>query len=207
MTNQDASDMTQHTMMMGCDLYPTISDAAYLPEALPHLAAIASHQHVTAMRLCLSSPVESAIFAALTDLLYRHDVALIVAPTQNVSLDTLPLDQIDGVHVSHAVDLKNIPTTYRKKSLSLQTGCSCSTLDEAMRAGELGADYVAFPATETVSISQWSLVTELPCVADAISSLEQAQQARLAGADFLGFTLKLDGTDQETIATLDALLS
>lgn len=206
MTDQYTST-TKHNDQAQCDLYPIIPSTADICKSLSHLEKIISYNSVTAVRLDISAPVPTSTITTLTDLLYHHNVALMVAPTQIDLLNTLPLDRIDGVHLTHIKDIKSIPTIYHKKRLSLQTGCSCTTLDDAMRAGEQGVDYVAFRATETTAITQWSLVTELPCVADAVTSIEQAQHARHAGADFLGVLLKLDASDYDFLTALDALVS
>ncbi|WP_018980305.1 thiamine phosphate synthase [Saccharibacter floricola] len=206
MTGHLSSNLPHHTNMTPCDLYPILSDAD-LANALPHLSSFAAYETVTALRLCLSQKLDPALLRSLTECLYPHNVALIIAPLDSRLLESLPLDHIDGVHMPSLRELKAVPTSFNKKKLSLQTGCTCQTLDDAMRAGEQGADYVAFPATEKTAITQWSLMTELPTVAENVTSLESAQEARLAGADFLSVSLRGDENDHTLLAAVDKFLS
>ena len=101
----------------------------------------------------------------------------------------------DGAHVGQ----EDMPAAEARKVLGeLTLGVTChASRDLAMRAGEDGADYVAFGAffptstkeppamAEPEILSWWSELVELPCV--AIGGITPANCAPLvrAGADFL----------------------
>ncbi|MXV43663.1 thiamine phosphate synthase [Saccharibacter sp. 17.LH.SD] len=190
-----------------CDLYLTLPvqhDPATVLSTLPDILQIES---VTALRLCCDTAPETTFMTQLTALLHPHNVALILAPTSTILLPSLPLDKIDGLHLPSSHELKALSNIHSTKRNNLQIGCSCTTLDDAMHAGEHGADYVAFPAEETLAITQWSFMAELPSVADSVTNQETAQEAIDAGADFLGIPLTLDGQDLARISTLQTLLT
>ena len=102
----------------------------------------------------------------------------------------------DGVHVGQ----EDMPAAQARVliGLDLTLGVSChGSRDLAMRAGEDGADYVAFGAfyqsgtkevTETISpeiLSWWSALMELPCCAIGGITAENCAPLVRAGADFL----------------------
>ncbi len=67
----------------------------------------------------------------------------------------------DGVQISYTEDLKKI----RKKLEDLSLGVLCRSRDEAMRAGEIGADYLAFEGGNALELTAWWLdLFTLPCV-------------------------------------------
>ncbi len=69
--------------------------------------------------------------------------------------------QADGVQIAYNADLKKI----RKQIGELALGVTCSTRDEAMRAGENGADYIGFEGEKAADLTQWwSELFTLPCV-------------------------------------------
>lgn len=193
--------------MTMCDFYPVISDDKTISEAIPHLIKLVSYPNVTALRLCITKTPSLSALKELTHLLYQHDIALILAPSHSHLIEHLPLDKIDGIHLNNLQDLKTTLTIIQKKKLTLQTGCFCTTLDEAMCAGEQGADYIAFPAEESASIAQWSLMAQLPSIADNSNDLHLARKVIHSGTDFLSFTLQLNQTDLKYIADLNTLLS
>jgi len=100
----------------------------------------------------------------------------------------------DGVHVNGAgADLVAVIESLRPQRI-VGAG-SLRTRDEAMTAGELGADYVMFgeprrsaPATELRSLTErvgwWAEIFETPCVAYA-ETIAAAGALANAGADFV----------------------
>ena len=69
--------------------------------------------------------------------------------------------QADGVQVAYGTALKKI----RKQIGDLAMGVICTTRDEAMRAGEAGADYIGFTGDTAADLTQWwSELFTLPCV-------------------------------------------
>lgn len=87
----------------------------------------------------------------------NRQVAVII---KNDVEKTLSL-QADGVQVLYRPDIKKI----KQKIGDLALGVICSNRDEAMRAGETGADYIGFESENAEELLQWwcELFT-LPCV-------------------------------------------
>lgn len=69
--------------------------------------------------------------------------------------------QADGVQIVYGADIKKI----KQKIGDLALGVICSCRDEAMRAGETGADYIGFENEKAEELTRWwcELFT-LPCV-------------------------------------------
>ncbi len=67
----------------------------------------------------------------------------------------------DGVQIPYQADIKKI----RKQTESISLGVLCATRDEAMRAGEAGADYIGFDTPDAENLTQWwSELFTVPCV-------------------------------------------
>ena len=67
----------------------------------------------------------------------------------------------DGVQIAYDKGMKNV----RKRIGELSLGVLCATRDEAMRAGEAGADYIGFDGDDAATLTQWwSELFTLPCV-------------------------------------------
>ena len=67
----------------------------------------------------------------------------------------------DGVQIPYGKGIKNV----RKQIGELALGVICTTRDEAMRAGEAGADYIGFKGDDAADLTQWwSELFTLPCV-------------------------------------------
>ncbi|TPW34910.1 thiamine phosphate synthase [Oecophyllibacter saccharovorans] len=204
MTAVDTSESPPHQV----DLYPVLPailtrNAAALGALEKPLGDLLAAPQVTALRYCFSAPPYPPALDALLSLAQSHDVAVIAAPhgedlqTLTRLINALPLEKIDGIHLETLAAFKALPPRKSGKN-AFQIGCSCSCLDEAMRAGEAGADYVSFPAAETTLFQQWALMTELPSVAELLqdispaslqpgSEIEKAVAAAQAGADFIAF--------------------
>lgn len=69
--------------------------------------------------------------------------------------------QADGVQLPYGKGMKNV----RKQIGELALGVICATRDEAMRAGEAGADYIGFEGDDAAALTQWwSELFTLPCI-------------------------------------------
>ena len=67
----------------------------------------------------------------------------------------------DGVQVPYGREIRKT----KKQIGELALGVICATRDEAMRAGEAGADYIGFDGEKTDDLVQWwSELFTLPCV-------------------------------------------
>lgn len=82
--------------------------------------------------------------------------------------------QLEGWHCfsMDPATLKSIKKTHSKMSIGVgPTG----SVDDALEWGEVGADYVAFAASETPAIDWWMRQVIIPCVAWGASSVEQVE--------------------------------
>ncbi len=180
---------------MGCSLYlitpPALDPAAFRDR----LAAALDAGEVAAVQLRLKDLDDDALrraIDALRPVVQERGVAFLL----NDRPDLVRATGCDGAHVGQ--DDTEVAEARRLLGEELQLGASCyDSRDLAMRAGEAGADYVAFGAffpspTKTTGLRAgtdllewWSEVMEPPCV--AIGGITAANCAPLvrAGADFL----------------------
>ena len=69
--------------------------------------------------------------------------------------------EADGVQIAYGGEIKKI----RKQIGELALGVICATRDEAMRAGEAGADYIGFDGDNAAALTEWwSELFTVPCV-------------------------------------------
>lgn len=67
----------------------------------------------------------------------------------------------DGVQIDFRPDIKKI----RPKIGDIALGVVCATRDEAMRAGEAGADYIGFDGENAGELTEWwAELFNVPCV-------------------------------------------
>ena len=192
--------------MNHCDLYPVIPSLQALDELQEQLPPLLAGEAVTALRLCFDTPVKKHQLDKVRQMVWKHDVALILAPADLRLLRDIPLDEIDGVHLSTLSDVR--PFASRKdRPKTLQIGCTCLTLDDAMLAGEHGADYVSLPAAALPALTQWNLFAELPSVAEHVCTAEEARAASQAGADFLAITMDPAADAVARFSAVSAVLS
>ena len=151
--------------------------------------------------------VDQHAAAALAEPLQRicsdADVAFIV----NDSIALAKRLGADGVHLGQG---DGDPEDARSElGASAQIGMTChASRHLAMEAGEAGADYVAFGAfyptptkatehvADSVLLSWWSTVFELPCVAIGGITPDNAAPLVKAGADFLAVSHAVWGGDE-----------
>ena len=119
----------------------------------------------------------------------------------------------DGVHVAGAGDDLSAAIKRLKPDRIVGAG-SLSTRDEAMTAGEMGADYVMFgepqegmrtmsPASLAERVAWWAEIFETPCVAYA-DTLEAASELADAGADFVALGEAIWGSSAPAAAAREA---
>ncbi len=181
--------------MHDCRLY-LVTPPRFDPHAFaPDVEAALGAGDVAALQLRLKPADEQAIRAAaaiLRPICVRHGVAFIL----NDRPDLARALDADGVHVG--ADDGDAETARRLIGNDLQLGVSCyDSRDLALRAGEAGADYVAFgaffpsPTKETAIradpelLAWWSEIMELPVVAIGGITAENCAPLVRAGADFL----------------------
>jgi thiamine-phosphate pyrophosphorylase len=186
---------------------PPLGDAG----AIAHdLAAALNAADIAAVLLRLEDGEERALverIEALRILIQSNGAALL--------LDGHPAlvgrTQADGAHLTGIEAFKAAVPALKPNAIA---GCGAlATRDEAMRAGESGADYVMFgepnpdgsrPRFEAVldRVAWWTEVMVIPCVAYA-AALDEIPALALAGAEFVAIDETIWRSDIR--AALDAL--
>ena len=138
------------------DIYliiPAGADAGKITESFDHLHVNEKPQAV------LYDPAEhtGTESAQIVRTIQSQDIAVIIKDDAEKALSL----HADGVQIPYGKGIKNI----RKQIGDLALGVLCATRDEAMRAGEAGADYIGFDGDEAAVLTQWwSELFTLPCV-------------------------------------------
>ncbi|CAI3927814.1 Thiamine monophosphate synthase (ThiE) (PDB:1G4T) (PUBMED:19060138) [Commensalibacter communis] len=181
--------------MNACELYlitpPTLDPIQFKPLLIEALEA----GPIAALQLRLKNVSDDEIRKAidiLQPVVQDRNVAFIL----NDRPDLAKEHGCDGAHVG----MDDAPIGLARSQLGndLQLGVSCyDSRDMAMKAGEKGADYIAFGAFfPTISkdtdvrapielLSWWSEMMELPVVAIGGITAENCKPLVKAGADFL----------------------
>jgi thiamine-phosphate pyrophosphorylase len=179
----------------GCRIYLVTPPALDPPVFRDALAAALDADDVAAVQLRLKDANDDAIRRAV-DVLRPVAQARGVAFLLNDRPDLARASGCDGAHVGQ----DDMPARTARTLLGpeLMLGVTChDSRDLAMKAGEDGADYVAFGAffptgtkqattrADPALLSWWSELMELPCV--AIGGITAGNCGALveAGADFL----------------------
>lgn len=202
-----------------CQIYLVTPPALDPALFAPRLAEALDAGQVAALQLRLKRA---------TDAQWRHAAAALRPIVQSRGAAFLLNDRpdlaaalgCDGAHVGQ----EDTPAAEARRILGpeLQLGVTChDSRDLAMRAGEAGADYVAFGAfyptatkdapirADPEILAWWSETMELPCV--AIGGITAANCAPLvqAGADFLavvGAVWNHPGGPGEAVRELNAAI-
>jgi thiamine-phosphate pyrophosphorylase len=165
-----------------CRLYLVAPDPLPADFATQLRAALAAGD-VAALRLATN---DEAVVAEVRPITRAFDVALILDGPPALAART----GCDGAHVR---DVEQAAAARRALG-DLQLGVFCAdSRDAAMRAGEAGADYVAFgPVAPTKdagavedAISWWADLMEPPVVAEGPITAANCAALVRAGADFL----------------------
>jgi thiamine-phosphate pyrophosphorylase len=124
-----------------------------------------------------------AILRALAPAAQEKGVAVLAEDAVNVALR----GGADGAHVNGVGE--ELAEAVKKLSPKYIVGAGdVPTRDEALRAGELGVDYVLFDdddlETLTDRVGWWAELVNTPCVARA-ASLDRVAPLAQAGADFV----------------------
>lgn len=189
--------------MTACDLYPVLPAGFNVEAALEVLRDILVLPEITALRLPPGWTPETTQLSQLVDMLHANGVAMIleVGATLSDTPESL-LGLCDGLH---AATIEDLVTLRGKVGSDMPIGCLCTNRDDAMKAGESGADYVAFPVGNLELVTWWSSVMELPGVAEGIVNTQDASSAITASADFLAIPLQFDGKDAERFSAMAVL--
>jgi thiamine-phosphate pyrophosphorylase len=154
------------------------------------------------------------IVGRLVEIAAAADVALLVDDDPRLAARA----GADGAHISSGGALLTEALSSLKPERIVGAGMLRSR-DDAMNAGEAGADYVMFgeprrdgftpPAAETIErVEWWADIFEPPCVGYA-ASLEYVGPLAAAGADFvaLGDAIWSAATPAEALARARAILA
>lgn len=167
-------------------LYLATPPLAQARDFLPALESALSAGDVASLliRLAGDDPRNNEeIVRALAPLAQEKGVAVLVEGAVNVALRA----GADGAHiVGSGEDLAEAVKKLSPKYIAGAGGLA--QRDDAMRAGELGADYVLFETDDAQALVElvdwWAELFNTPCVARAASLDDIAPLAR-AGADFV----------------------
>jgi len=150
-----------------------------------------------------------AIVAPLLKLAVKSDCALILDQDPRLAARV----GADGVHVTGSGDALDEALETLKPERIVGAG-GLPLRDDAMRAGEKGADYVMFgepagaaapmrPRALVERVAWWAEIFETPCVAYA-QSLDTAGELASAGADFVALDRAIWGASAPAAAALEA---
>jgi thiamine-phosphate pyrophosphorylase len=174
---------------LDCRLYLLTPPA--LPDNFPDLlAAVLDAAEVAAVRLCVPGVSEDELaraVARLRPVTEARGVALVLAGSPGLAVRC----GCDGVHLAWGE--MGVAAARRILGDGLQLGVFCGdSRDLAMRAGEGGADYVAFGPfgggaddADPGVLGWWADLMELPVVAEGATSEAACAALALAGANFV----------------------
>jgi thiamine-phosphate pyrophosphorylase len=162
------------------------------PTVITSMAEAMASTDVAAVLLRLVDADERSLINLVKEIapaVQRRDVALILADRD----DIVARSGADGAHLGNVEALKEAVSRLKPKSIAGAGGLH--TRDEAMQAGEAGADYVMFGEPDTAGhrpsfdavidrVEWWAELFEVPCVAYA-ARLEEISALAGAGADFV----------------------
>jgi thiamine-phosphate pyrophosphorylase len=190
---------------------PLIGDVA----AFAHLlttACTAGDIAAVIVRLSPASDSElSARARALLPLVQEQNIAFLIEGHAGLAAKI----GADGSHLSGTQLLRDAVPILKPKLIAGAGGLV--TRDDAMFAGELGADYVMFgepnaagksPSFEAIveRVAWWAEIFEIPCVALA-ETADQAAELTRAGADFIALGAAIWSDSQRAIAEAAARIS
>jgi thiamine-phosphate pyrophosphorylase len=162
---------------------PPLADAAGFAPALNE-ALVAGNVASLLIRFAgADERANEVIVRALAPTAQEKDVAVLVAAAPNVALRA----GADGAHVSGCGEA--LTDAIKKLSPRYIVGAGdLETRDDAMRAGEAGADYVMFSNLDRETLIErvawWAQLFNTPCVAGA-NTLADVSPLAEAGADFV----------------------
>ncbi|MBM3577242.1 MAG: thiamine phosphate synthase [Alphaproteobacteria bacterium] len=162
---------------------PPLTDAAGFAPALNEALAASDVASLLIRFAGTDERANEAIVRALSPTAQEKDVAVLVAAAPNVALRA----GADGAHVSGCGE--TLADAIKKLSPRYIVGAGdLETRDDAMRAGEAGADYVMFSNLDRETLIErvawWAQLFNTPCVAGANTLADVAPLAE-AGADFV----------------------
>jgi thiamine-phosphate pyrophosphorylase len=186
--NQNKADPAPARLML---ITPLIGEAALFANLLSVACAVGD---IAAVIVRFSPASEPDLFArarALLPLVQEKNIAFLLQDRADLAAKI----GADGAHLSGTQMLRNAVPILRPKLIAGAGGLV--TRDDAMSAGETGADYVMFGEPDAAGkspslpaiverVAWWAKIFEIPCVAFA-ETADQAVELAHAGADFIAF--------------------
>ncbi len=146
------------------------------------------------------------VVAPLLEIATRHDVALLIEDDPRLAARL----GVDGVHVTPEMVADAVEGF---KGQRIVGAGGIGLRDDAMAAGEAGADYVMFGEDEGATLAAtlervdwWAPIFQTPCVAFAVS-LEDVAALVAAGADFVALGAAVWDTPDPGAAVAAAMLA
>jgi len=185
--------MTQDLSDDFARLYLATPRLAEVEAFLPRLAAALAAAEVASLWLRLENvdaPAVERAIRAVADIAQPKGVALLIEGDPEL----VSRAGADGLHLSF--DDKRLAAAIKRLSPDFIVGVGAlTTRDEAMRAGEAGADYLLFgdvgeegapptPGWTAERVAWWAEIFNTPCVAFA-HSLAEVGPLSAAGAEFV----------------------
>lgn len=188
--------------MLPCELYLVTMPDFDPSRELADLAKVLSRWTPAALRLSTTDETRArSCVNAIRDTVHAHGTALILTDLPALAHEL----GCDGVHLTSSP--AQCLTAREELGRDLQLGVFCGTSrDDAMSAGELGADYISIAPNAPDLVAWWSQMMELPIIAEDIETEEQALTMIKANADFLAVPLSFVNAD-EAGARLTAIIS
>jgi thiamine-phosphate pyrophosphorylase len=184
---------------------PSIGEAAAFAGVLSAACAAGDIAAVIVRFSPASDSELSARARALLPLVQERNIAFLLQDHADLALKI----GADGAHLSNTQTLRDAVPILKPKLIVGAGGLV--TRDDAMFAGELGADYVMFGEPDTAGkspsfravverVAWWAEIFEIPCVAFA-ETADQASALARAGVDFiaLGAAVWSDPRRVETV--------
>ena len=204
--NQNKAERPPARLML---ITPLIGETAAFADLLSAASAAGDIAAVIARFSPAGDPELSA--RALSPLVQERNIAFLLQDRADLAVKI----GADGAHLSSAQALRNAVPILKPKLIAGAGGLV--TRDDAMSAGELGADYVMFgepdaagksPSFEAIveRVAWWAEIFEIPCVAFA-ETADQAEELAGTGADFILLGAAVWSDPQRVIAEAAARIS
>jgi thiamine-phosphate pyrophosphorylase len=186
---------------------PLIGEAGAFSHLLSAACAAGDVAAVIARFLSASDSEITARARALLPLVQEQNITFLLQDRADLAVKI----DADGAHLSGTQALRDALPILKPKLIAGAGGLV--TRDDAMSAGEAGADYVMFgepdaagksPSLQAIveRVAWWAEIFEIPCVAFAETADQAAELAR-AGADFIALSAAV-WNDRERVETIIA---
>jgi thiamine-phosphate pyrophosphorylase len=186
--------MSQEMTKPACRLFLATPTEFDLPAFREVMEKVLSSADCASLLLTIDPAERGLIEEAADELMaqaFAHDTAFLLADAPELALEL----GADGVHITQGLDAFYVARETLGAGRIVGFAANQSR-DQAMRAGEAGADYVAFGdmsgdhdfETTLDLTTWWAEVFEIPCVAFSPPDRDLARRLIKAHADFLGLT-------------------